>query len=192
MKTALILILTIFLVNIGLGATRTSVGDGLWNDIGTWDTGIPQAGDDVIIRGGDAVTLNVNSAILQSVEIQAGGILRPPAAIVSYDLNLTGDLTVAGDFQGFRVGGTITLIFQGTSILSVTGAGSFEPNRLDVNVGNTLTLASSLSSTNGLPTTTDFNINGTLACGTNTINFPNVLGTFDLAGGATLDTDVAG
>ncbi|MDC1069076.1 hypothetical protein OAQ99_07945, partial [Candidatus Kapabacteria bacterium] len=107
----------------------------------------------------------------------------------SYDLNLTGDLTIGGTLDGGALNDEIIIIFQGSSILTVTG--TFTPFRIDVTVGNTLTLASSIASGNGLPGIIDINIDGTLDCGTNTVNLPLALGTFDLAAGATLSTDVA-
>ena len=47
--------------------TVTSVGSGPWNTPGTWDNGVPNPGDVVIIAGGDNVTLDVNTGALHSL-----------------------------------------------------------------------------------------------------------------------------
>ena len=43
-------------------ATRTSVGSGNWSAPGTWDTGVPIDGDDVVIASGHTVTFDVDQS----------------------------------------------------------------------------------------------------------------------------------
>lgn len=43
-------------------ATRTSVGDGLWSEAGTWDTGVPADTDAVVIASGHTVVFNADQS----------------------------------------------------------------------------------------------------------------------------------
>jgi len=43
-------------------ATRTSVGDGLWSEAGTWDTGVPADTDAVVISSGHTVTFDADQS----------------------------------------------------------------------------------------------------------------------------------
>lgn len=58
-----------------VAVTRTSIGSGNWSSAGTWDTGVPQPGDDVIIQTFD-VTLDadvrIGSLLIRSGSLAAG------------------------------------------------------------------------------------------------------------------------
>ena len=57
-------------------AMITSVGSGLWSAAGTWDTGVPADGDDVVIAPGHVVTFDVDqSAFTTGVKITINGTL---------------------------------------------------------------------------------------------------------------------
>lgn len=58
-------------------ATRTSVGSGNWSSAGTWDTGVPIDGDDVVIASGHTVTFDADqSAFTTGVKITITGTLN--------------------------------------------------------------------------------------------------------------------
>lgn len=58
-------------------ATITSVGSGNWSTAGTWDSGVPVDGDDVIISAGHTVTFNADqSAFTTGVKITITGTLN--------------------------------------------------------------------------------------------------------------------
>ena len=56
--------------NSALADTHTSVGDGRWQDAGTWDNGVPHAGDDVVIAEDDIVTVEFATAEVNCVVIR--------------------------------------------------------------------------------------------------------------------------
>ena len=73
-------------------ATRTSVGSGLWSAVGTWGTGVPLDGDDVVIALGHTVTFDVNqSAFVTGVKITITGKLDFTTTPGSYCLKLKSD-----------------------------------------------------------------------------------------------------
>jgi len=82
-------------------ATRTSVGSGLWSDLGTWDTGVPADGDAVVIASGHEVTFNVDQSGF------ANGI---------------GDLTVTGTLN---VSTTVTSYMKIIAAKAIRGTGTF-------------------------------------------------------------------
>ena len=43
-------------------ATITSVGTGAWSASGTWDSGVPADGDDVVIAAGHTITFDVDQS----------------------------------------------------------------------------------------------------------------------------------
>lgn len=57
-------------IDAAKAATITSVGNGRWQDVSTWDNGVPAAGDDVIISWGDTVTLQAATSEVNSVTIR--------------------------------------------------------------------------------------------------------------------------
>ena len=93
--------------SIGASAiTVTSVGSGPWNTPGTWDNGVPNPGDVVIIAGGDNVTLDVNTGALTSLTID--GTLTTTGA---YTVDAT-TITVNGTYTNGSTGAiTVTTMF---------------------------------------------------------------------------------
>lgn len=68
-------------------ATRTSVGTGAWGTAGTWDTGIPADGDDVVIAAGHTVTFNVDqSAFTTGIGLTITGTLTHTTTTGTYCL----------------------------------------------------------------------------------------------------------
>ncbi len=58
-------------------ATKTSTGSGNWNTAATWSpSGVPATSDDVIIASGHTVVVDVNTASVGTLTIQAGATLR--------------------------------------------------------------------------------------------------------------------
>ncbi len=62
-------------VDSATAATVTSVGSGGgWNTPGTWDNGVPRAGDDVIIDEGCTVTVAIGTAEVNSIVIRDSAV----------------------------------------------------------------------------------------------------------------------
>ena len=82
-------------------ATRTSIGSGLWSAAGTWDTGVPVDGDDVIISSGDTVTFDVDQSAWSTglTGIVITGTLEISTSTGSYWMMLAGVISGAGDFN---------------------------------------------------------------------------------------------
>ena len=71
-----------------------SNSDGNWDVAGRWNCGrVPTASDTVVIRNGHSISLNVNTAAIQSLTINSGGELQNTG---TRTLNLAGNLTVTG------------------------------------------------------------------------------------------------
>ena len=88
-------------------ALCTSLSSGNWNVAGRWSCGnVPVNGDDVTIANGHTVTLNVNSANLGTLTINAGGILQGDG---------TGKLLSVGQDGGTDVLNNGTLNFSGAT-----------------------------------------------------------------------------
>ena len=78
-------------------ATRTSVGSGLWSSVGTWDTGVPVDGDDVVIASGHVIEFDANqSAFVTGVKVTITGTLTHTTAAGSYCLFLKTGASVVG------------------------------------------------------------------------------------------------
>ena len=78
-------------------ATRTSVGSGLWSSAGTWDTGVPVDGDDVVIASGHVIEFDANqSAFVTGVKVTITGTLTHTTAAGSYCLFLKTGASVVG------------------------------------------------------------------------------------------------
>ena len=68
-------------------ATRTSVGSGLWSSVGTWDTGVPVDGDDVVIASGHVIEFDANqSAFVTGVKVTITGTLTYGEFVVPADV----------------------------------------------------------------------------------------------------------
>ena len=77
--------------------TRTSVGSGLWSAAGTWDTGVPADGDDVVIASGHIVTFNADqSAFTIGVKITITGTLNHATSGGPYTMFLKTGASVVG------------------------------------------------------------------------------------------------
>ncbi len=68
-----------------LAATYTSVASGNWNADATWSgTGIPGAGDVVVIEDGRTVTVNISNAACNTLSIGNGGLFAGSGTLVSH------------------------------------------------------------------------------------------------------------
>jgi MSHA biogenesis protein MshQ len=128
--------------------TRYSRG-GNWSTASSWTTnpncttaanGVPAAGDDVIICAGDTITLNANTASLNSLTIRATGILNIGS-------NTTARTLTTASFSN---AGTFTINTNANHQVNITGAatntGTFQVNNAavttqtpDVTIGGLLT-----------------------------------------------------
>ena len=117
-------------------ATRTSVGSGNWGTAGTWDTGIPADGDDVVIASGHTVTFNVDqSAFTTGVGITITGTLNHTTTTGTYLLKAKTGASIVG-------AGTWNIGTSGTPIPfaakhTITGAAGWY---VDGNAGLTMTV----------------------------------------------------
>src|SRR5262245_31466247 len=137
---SLVILGLLILPGAAFGVAKTSQGSGNWNGI-TWSpAGNPAAGDDVTIRAGDSVTLNVASAALRS-------------------LTVNGTLTVA---QTLNVNNTATAFLTINSGASVIVCNSGTARTVDVN--GDLTIAASASFATGATAATHtFTLGGNLS-----------------------------
>lgn len=91
-------------------ATRTSVGDGLWSEAGTWDTGVPADTDAVVIASGHTVVFNADQSGF------ANGI---------GDLTINGTLNVSTTTSSnMRIAASKAIRGTGTFNIGTSGAGA--------------------------------------------------------------------
>lgn len=83
---------------IAADATKTAAGTGNWNTAATWSpSGVPAAGDDVIIISGYTVTMNVNNPASPATITLGGataGTLSMSLANTSLTFTITGNVTI--------------------------------------------------------------------------------------------------
>jgi hypothetical protein len=192
-------------------ATKTSTGSGNWNTSGTWSpSGVPGAGDSVVIASGHNVTLNANGIC---------GVLNVVGTL-TYDSNTSGRnllvTTSSGMTGNVRCSGTIDIgnnsclfgcgtgqymAIQGSfyctgainnngsiSHFDFTGTGSQTITNTD-NFGEVVVNSSSLTLTaqSNLDIIYDLTVSaGTLDLGSYTANRSSSGGTITVASGATL------
>jgi hypothetical protein len=97
-KINLLLLLLTVITQVSLAATITSVQDGNWGDPATWDNGVPDDDDDVIID--HVVVLDEDTKILNTLTVNSGATLNNP----SNKLINTTDLVVDGVVNSCIVG----------------------------------------------------------------------------------------
>jgi len=86
MRTILtVCLLSACLVCAAQGETRTAVSNGYWHTPGTWDTGVPLAGNDAVIPGGISVTLTNGTADLHSLTASGSVTFRGTTAVIRAD-----------------------------------------------------------------------------------------------------------
>ncbi len=80
-------VLMVCLMTIGSvkAATVTALATGNWNAAGTWDTGVPAAGDDVIIPATFTVTLDIAASVKT---LTVAGTLQSQTALFIYGYRL--------------------------------------------------------------------------------------------------------
>ena len=152
-------------VDSSMAATIASVGSGRWQDISTWDNGVPQAGDDVVIDAGDTVTLEITTAEINSIVIRgtnagtpaelrlkAGAVLRVAESVEVehgqavpgvfwFELDASPVPQVRAMASGVTLDGTFT---GGAGVLS----GSEDASSFTVEQGATVTFENSVLTNN--------------------------------------------
>jgi hypothetical protein len=118
----------LILPSAAFGVSKTSQGSGNWNGI-TWSpAGNPVAGDDVTIRAGDTVTLNVASPALSSLIVNgtltvAQTLNVNNTATASMTINNGGAVTVnSGTARTIDVNGNLTIASTGSFATGATAA----------------------------------------------------------------------
>lgn len=117
-------------------ATITSVGTGAWSAAGTWDSGVPVDGDDVVIASGHTVTFDVDqSAFTTGVKVTITGTLTHTTTTGTYCLFAKTGASIVG-------AGTWNIGTSGTPIPfaakhTITGAAGWY---VDGNDGLTMTV----------------------------------------------------
>jgi hypothetical protein len=181
------LLLFLFVSFKSFATTKTSTGSGNWGDAATWSpSGVPAASDDVIITGGDNITVNISNAVCLSLQI---GDVNKANATVTFNsgaqLTVTGTVTFGGNGNALR-NGAVDMTFGGKLIctdflvqnfssftsgegtVEFTGSSTLPSDFTDFNnliingAGTTVTLGSDLIVTGTLTLTS-----GILAAGSN-------------------------
>jgi len=100
------LMLNIDEIRISRAAAIESIGSGDWDNAGTWDSGVPGAGDTVTIKAGHTVTITAGTATrtswvsIDSLTIEGTGVLTHSdytstvGDAFAVNLNITGTLTI--------------------------------------------------------------------------------------------------
>lgn len=179
--------------------------DGNWNTDANWfPSGVPATNDDVILggilsAGAYTVTLDADSAPLDSVTINSASIGPTTLAVGAFTLDVTGSgfgapdavgvigsgngITIAGGAisasGGIALGSNTSLVGFGTLIGPISGFGTFEAlgGNLDIKSNITATAFTRMQIADSA--TTVLQIDGTVAAG-NTVTFLGHAGTLEL------------
>jgi hypothetical protein len=201
----LIVVLGTGIQSLSFGANKTSAGTGNWNTAATWSpTGVPTTGDVVTIATGHTVTVNTNTASLNSLTINAGGTLTTASSTVTATSiivlgtinrtgtgNITGTLTFNNGsiYQHAQDGGTVpTATWNSGSTCEITGSVFTAPGGGSQSFSNVTWNCSSMLLSLNCPFTT---ISGTctiVSTGTAQLRFNNstvIGGDFIHSGGST-------
>ncbi|MEI7896980.1 MAG: hypothetical protein WCJ26_08085, partial [bacterium] len=137
-------------------ATKTSVaGDGLWNTAASWSpSGVPAAGDAVIIATAIEIDVAVTQTSGGSVTVNSGGVLTTATTVLSHTF---GALTI-------NSGGTFTVYRQ----LTVLGAASITGT---INFGSTSTSVRNMTFTGDVTLNSGANWNETSTQAAATFSF---------------------
>ncbi len=125
-------------------ATCTLNGSGDWNNAGIWSCGhVPTNSDAVVIAAPHSVVVNVDTANVSNVEIDAGGTLSLTSA---FTLAAQGAFHVKGTLN--MAAGTITM-GSGNNTFDVQNGGSANLTGGTLNIGGRLALQSGSTTTIG-------------------------------------------
>ncbi|MFM2358302.1 MAG: hypothetical protein RLY16_295 [Bacteroidota bacterium] len=109
-----------------LFAQKNAIRSGNWNDISTWDSGIPGSTDDVVIAANYTVTVNNTGAACQNLRLGLGNILNSGTLTFSG----TSSLTVTNQIlMGDQAGALGTLSLSSNATLTT---GSIAEDDVDV------------------------------------------------------------
>lgn len=145
-STAIVL-LAVVGIQTANAANRTAVASGNWSSTSTWansnnncgagsGAGVPGAKDSVFICNGVTVTMDVTTAAIGSLTVNAGGVLQGDNT--GHSLTSAGNITNSGTIS---FTGTTAATIALSSAQSWSGTGAWNLN--DINLGaNALSLAS--------------------------------------------------
>jgi len=168
----------------------TSQGTGNWNTAGTWSCGhVPTTSDSVVVADTHTVTVDVNTAAVTALTINAGGVLTEDGGsrIITVVGNWTNNGTFTANTETALVRGTATILGN-TTFNNLT---FYNPNG---DADSTFTIGSAAS-------TTTLTVNGTLTLdGTsisrhltiNTGNTDTAVANVNVLGNVTITTNVNG
>jgi hypothetical protein len=144
-KKIILFFFILFISPYTYSATYTCITNGNWDEDATWSgSGIPSAGDTVIIEAGKIVIVNISNAACNSLNIGNGGVSAGNGTLFfasDSQLIVGGAMTIGSSFNTGAVdmsdGGTFICA---SWILGFAGAGSFIPGTGTVKFTNSFTL----------------------------------------------------
>ena len=164
-----------------VAANLTAKQSGNWSNTSTWSGGaLPRSNDDVTIKSGITVTLNIANAVCSSLILNDN--VAGTASLLfnsGSSLEVSGTLTLSGSNAGYN--GTLSMANGGTlecgTIAIGNGTATFTSGTGTVQIDNNITInAGTLTTFNNLiihgGTTTlnaDLTINGNLTIGTSSV-----------------------
>lgn len=137
---SLVLLLFIFVNNTN-AKTTTAIVNGEWEGATTWDNGLPEEWDIVIIPNGITVTVSgVNGTTFENINIQVQGMMiLDNGQKLRLDCNSLYELTSTGTLRGINGGSKLEVcsdeVFRGGSS-DLRGPASFGSNPLPVELIN--------------------------------------------------------
>ncbi len=156
------LISTILIVLFGIqfvfaaAISSNGTGGGNWSSTATWAGGVvPGAADDVTIVAGDAVTLDVASATVASLTIDASGTFD----LSANQLTISGAVTINGSFADGTGGGLVQV--GGNYTINSGGAFNDNGNGISIEFNGTGTQTMSGTYSNASLEFYDFTVSGT-------------------------------
>lgn len=146
LKKIILTLSTFFIFQNYFAVTYTSVASGSWDADATWSgTGIPAAGDAVVIEAGKTVTVNISNAACTSVDIGTGGLFSGSGTLAfassSAQLTVSGVTSIGSllNLGGINMSSGGTFI-SGSWTVGFLGSASFTYGTGTVKFTNSFTL----------------------------------------------------
>jgi hypothetical protein len=179
------ILFSLLLSQEGFSATRYAVASGPWSSTATWSASsggapgasVPDNGDDVTIEGGFNVTVDINNAAANTLQI--GGLVNGNGTLtfnagsqLAVDDGVTLGNGVRTGSLNFTNGGILQIGINGTGTLTVVTMGTFTPGTGTIfygdNAAQTVATTASLGApyfnltlaNSGIKTTTGVTVNG--------------------------------
>jgi len=128
-----LVIFTLLLLGAGKVSGETKIwsgGTGVWNTAANWTpTGLPTAGDDVIINSG-IVTVNINSALCKNFTLNSGTFILNNTTDKNRTLSIAGNYTQTGgtfDFNN-KADGALSTMYLAGNFSNTAGISSISTN----------------------------------------------------------------